>query len=55
MPMPPAAVQTKVEMQYFGVNRSGPFWDHIVQTRRIGVYVPGELPNPELDLFVVLD
>ena len=55
MPMPPAAVQTKVEMQYFGVNRSGPFWDHIVKTRRVGVYVPGELPNPELDLFVVLD
>jgi len=55
LPMPPAAVPAKVETQYFGVNRSGPFWDSIVQTRRIGVYVPGELPNPELELFVVLE
>jgi type VI secretion system protein ImpJ len=55
LPMPPAAVPAKVETQYFGVNRSGPFWDSIVQTRRIGVYVPDELPNPELELFVVLE
>lgn len=55
LPLPPAAVQAKVETQYFGIARSGPFWDHIVQTKRIGVYVPGELPNPELELFVVLD
>jgi hypothetical protein len=25
-----------------------------VQTRRIGVYVPGDLPQPELELLVVL-
>jgi type VI secretion system protein ImpJ len=55
LPVPPPAVKAKVETQYFAINRSGPFWDHIVQTRRIGVYVPGELPNPELELFVVLD
>jgi len=24
-------------------------------TRRIGVYVPGEIPDPELQLLVVLD
>ena len=46
LPMPPAAVPAKVETQYFGVNRSGPFWDSIVQTRRIGVYVPGECRTP---------
>jgi len=55
LPLPPAAVPVKVETQYFGVDRTGPFWDHIVQTKRIGVYVPGELPEPELELFVVLD
>lgn len=55
VPLPPASVPTKVETQYFSVNRSGPFWDHIVQTRRVGLYVPGELPDPELELFVVLD
>ena len=44
-----------MEMQYFGINRSGPFWDSITKTRRVGIYVPGELPNPELELLVVLD
>jgi type VI secretion system protein ImpJ len=52
---PPPAVQSKVEMQYFGINRSGPFWDSITKTRRVGIYVPGELPDPELELLVVLD
>ena len=42
----------RVETQYFGVSRSGPCWDHMVQTRRIGVYVPGEFPDAEVELYV---
>jgi type VI secretion system protein ImpJ len=52
---PPPAIRTKGETQYFGINRAGPFWDSIKQTRRVGIYVPGELPEPELELLVVLD
>ena len=55
LPVPPAAVPVQVESQYFGVSREGPFWDHIVQTRRVGIYVPGEIPGAELELLVVLD
>jgi type VI secretion system protein ImpJ len=55
MPAPPNAVPTKVDGQYFAVSREGPFWDHILQTKRIGIYVPGELPEAELELFVLLD
>jgi type VI secretion system protein ImpJ len=55
LPVPPPAIPTRVETQYFGISRSGPCWDHIVQTRRVGVYVPGEFPAPELELLVVLD
>lgn len=55
LPMPPSAIATRVETQYFSVSKSGPFWDNIVQTTRVGVYVPGELPDPELELLVVLD
>jgi type VI secretion system protein ImpJ len=44
-----------METQYFGITRTGPFWVHIMETKRVGVYVPEELPNPELDLMVVLD
>ena len=51
----PSAIPAKLEMQYFSVNRFGPFWDHIVQTRRVGIYVPGDLPDPEVELLVVLE
>lgn len=52
---PPAAVPRKVEMQYFGITKAGPCWDHIVQTRQVGIYVPGEFPEAEVELLVVLD
>jgi type VI secretion system protein ImpJ len=54
-PVPPSAVSPRVDHQYFVVNRAGPCWDHIVKTRRVGIYVPGELPNPELELLVLLE
>jgi type VI secretion system protein ImpJ len=55
LPVPPPAVPAKAEMQYFSLDRSGPFWENIVQTRRVGIYIPGDLPNPELELLVILD
>jgi len=55
LPAPPTAIPTKVDGQYFAVSREGPFWDHILQTKRVGIYVPGELPEAELELFVLLD
>ena len=55
LPVPPPAIPAKVEMQYFGVSREGPFWEHIVQTRRVGIYVPGDFPEAELELSVLLD
>jgi type VI secretion system protein ImpJ len=55
LPMPPPSIPMRVETQYFGVNRSGPCWDHMVQTRRVGVYIPGEFPSAEAELYVILD
>jgi type VI secretion system protein ImpJ len=55
VPVPPSAVARRVESQYFSVARAGPCWDHIVQTRRVGIYVPGDIPNPELELLVILE
>jgi type VI secretion system protein ImpJ len=51
----PAQIAARVESQYFAVSRGGPCWDHLVQTRQVGIYVPGELPSPELSLIVLLD
>lgn len=55
VPVPPSAIARKVESHYFSVGRAGPCWDHIVQTRRVGVYVPGEIPSPEIELLVILE
>ena len=55
MPSPPPAVSAKPDTQYFSLGKSGPCWDHMVQTKIAGVYVPGELPGVELELLVVLD
>lgn len=53
--IPPAAISARADTQYFSVSKAGPCWDHMVATRQVGVYVPGELPKPNLELLVVLD
>jgi type VI secretion system protein ImpJ len=55
LPVPPSAIAPKVDFQYFGVSRTGSVWEHIVKTRKVGIYVPGEFPNPELELLIVLE
>jgi len=51
--VPPSAIAAKVDAQYFVVDRSGPCWEHIMKTRMVGVYAPGELPTPELELVAI--
>jgi len=53
--VPPAALSPKVDFQYFGVNREGPCWLDIEKVKRVGVYVPGDLPDPEVELFALLE
>lgn len=55
LPVPPSAIAPRVEYQYFGVSRAGSCWEHIVQTRKVGIYIPGDIPNPELELAIILD
>lgn len=55
LPVPPPSIPGRVDHHYFSVTRSGPCWDHIVQSRQIGLYVPGELPDATVELLVVLE
>jgi len=55
LPIPPSAIAPKVEFQYFGLSRTGSCWEHIVETRKVGVYVPDDLPGAEIELLVVLE
>lgn len=55
LPVPPPAVSARLETQYFGLSKGGPCWDHINLTRKVGAYVPGEFPDPEIEILVVLE
>jgi type VI secretion system protein ImpJ len=55
LPVPPPALSPKLHMQYFAIDKAGPCWEHMVKTREFGLYVPGELPDPELELSVILE
>ncbi|MGH9668010.1 MAG: type VI secretion system baseplate subunit TssK, partial [Bryobacteraceae bacterium] len=55
LPVPPSAIPARVDYHYFSVSKSGPCWDHLVQSRQIGLYVPGDLPDPSVELLVVLE
>jgi type VI secretion system protein ImpJ len=53
--VPPSAISARADTQYFGVSRAGPCWDSIVKSRQVGIYVPGDLPDPKIELLVVLE
>jgi type VI secretion system protein ImpJ len=52
-PVVPQAVPTKLENQYFQINQTGPLWERIMMTRRIGVHAPGEIVDPKMEIVVV--
>jgi type VI secretion system protein ImpJ len=53
--VPPPAISPRLEYQYFAVDKVGPCWERLVKTREIGIYVPGDLPDPEIELSVILE
>ena len=55
LPVAPAQIPAKVDYSYFSVTLAGPCWEHLVKTRKLGLYVPGELPKPEMELLVILE
>lgn len=53
--VPPVQISAQVESQYFSIQRDRGCWEHIVQTRQVGIYVPAEIPAPQISLIVLLD
>lgn len=51
---PPSAIPIKLNFQYFSLNQSGGSWDAVVRARNLAAYVPGDFPNPHLELVIVL-
>jgi type VI secretion system protein ImpJ len=53
--VPPASLAPRITNQYFTINRSGPCWDHICESKRVGIYVPADIPAAQLELLILLD
>lgn len=51
---PPADLSPRPGMHYFLVQRTEPCWKSIVDTGEVGLYVPAAIPEPEVELKVVL-
>ena len=45
-------IAARVEAQYFSIDRTGPCWQRIIRPRQVGLYIPAEIPNPEVSLIV---
>ena len=53
-PSPPAAIPVKLNYKYFSLNQSGTAWEAIGSSRNLAAYVPGDFPNPQLELIILL-
>lgn len=54
VPHPPSAVPVKLSHHYFLLHKSGPEWEAVVRARNLAAYVPSEVPDPQLELVVLL-
>ena len=53
-PKPPTAIPVKLNYQYFSLNQSGAAWEAIQRARNLAVHLPGDFPNPNLELIILL-
>jgi type VI secretion system protein ImpJ len=51
---PPSAIPMKMNYQYFGIGQSGVAWEAVIRSRNLAAYVPNDLPNPQLELIILL-
>lgn len=51
---PPSAIPVKLNYQYFSLSQGGPAWEAIQRARNLAAYVPADLPNPQLELVILL-
>ena len=51
---PPSAIPVKLNYQYFSIGQSGVAWEAVMRARNLAAYVPSDLPNPQLELIILL-
>jgi type VI secretion system protein ImpJ len=55
LPVPPAALRAEPDMQYFAIDTAGPCWEHILHTKTVGIYIPGDIGHAEFQLTVIVE
>ena len=55
VPVPPADLSPRIGTQYFAIQQTDPCWKSIVDSSEVGLYVPAALPEPELELKVIIE
>jgi type VI secretion system protein ImpJ len=54
LPSPPSAIPIKMKYQYFSLNQSGAAWESVTRARNFAAHVPGDFPNPQMELLILL-
>jgi type VI secretion system protein ImpJ len=54
VPAPPNSIPIKLKYNYFSLSQTGPAWEAVRRARNFAAYVPGDLPNPQLELLILL-
>jgi type VI secretion system protein ImpJ len=54
LPSPPGSIPIKLNYQYFSLNLSGVAWEAVQRARNIAAYIPGDIPNPQSELVILL-
>jgi len=54
LPNPPSVIPIKMKYQYFSLNQSGAAWESVTRARNFAAHVPGDFPNPQMELLILL-
>jgi predicted component of type VI protein secretion system len=52
--MPPASVPAQFGMVYFSIDQDHRLFDPVRTHKNVGIYIPGKIVNPEVELHIVL-
>ncbi len=54
VPQPPGSIPIKLNYHYFSLNQTGVAWEAVIRARNAAAYVPSEIPNPQMELIILL-
>lgn len=53
-PHPPTSIPVKLDYNYFSLSQSGVAWEAVERARNLAAYIPGDFPEAEAELIVLL-